>query len=443
MGNFEAGSFALDPRLLTKLGEEEDKFVTILRDMVASCSGNSCADDGSCYDLVLRYLDLCPVGDIVEGNKDNPFYAFKLLFRMGNVLTEVNTKCTEGKGTFAVELAALINKLEVALGTAMPSLRDVEIAAEGMLKLQETYQTSTAEFCNGKIAHHDFNETLSFLEILALGNFARNLDMVDVDITYLIQAKEVASSKKRKSMMAYLLKQAITEHNTYWSERKEATDLERYGLFTTPIIPEEPLPVQTGTMLRQLKKTGEIPPTGELSMLNLCAGNNYQNEAEKATLKCWYETESNHYFRIAPLKVELMSSNARVNLRLIHNVIGSNDIEKLLTFTNDDMKQAAIVVDTVSDKPVVGMHRRSLQRRVNMGQTEFLAPVFKNIEMLSGIGFLARGMSEDLQISEYSYVGSSINIHVDPKTTNFTNDVQKWERAVTCMIYVSETCLKG
>lgn len=47
---------------------------------------------------MLRYLDLCPVGDIVEGNKDNPFYAFKLLFRMGNVLTEVNTKCTEGKG---------------------------------------------------------------------------------------------------------------------------------------------------------------------------------------------------------------------------------------------------------------------------------------------------------------------------------------------------------
>lgn len=60
----------------------------------------------------------------------------------------------------------------------------------------------------------------------------------------------------------------------------------------------------------------------------------------------------------------------------------------------------------------------ALKRRVNMGQTEFLAPVFKNIEMLSGIGFLARGMSEDLQISEYSYVGSSINIHVDPKTVS-------------------------
>ncbi|XP_021959344.1 prolyl 4-hydroxylase subunit alpha-1 [Folsomia candida] len=256
--------------------------------------------------------------------------------------------------------------------------------------------------------------TLSFLEILALGNFAKNLEMVDVGITYLIQAKAVASSKKSKSLVANLLKQAITKHNTYWSEREEATDLERYGLFMTPIRPEEPLPAQTGTKLRQVGVAGDIP--GELAMLNLCAGSNYQNETEKARLKCWYETGSNPYFSIAPMKVELLTGNTRVNLRLIHNVLGTNGVEKLLTFTNKDMKQYALLDDPVSGKPIGGVYRTKLQRRVNMGQTEFLAPIFKNIEMLSGIGFLAPGMSEDLQISEYGYVGSSINIHVDVKT---------------------------
>lgn len=69
-----------------------------------------------------------------------------------------------------------------------------------------------------------------------------------------------------------------------------------------------------------------------------------------------------------------------------------------------------------------------------MGQTEFLAPIFKNIEMLSGIGFLAPGMSEDLQISEYGYVGSSINIHVDVKTVSrkyLSHNVKSYE-----MLYI-------
>lgn len=61
-------------------------------------------------------------------------------------------------GTFAVELVALIRKLEVALGTVLPSLRDVELAAEGMLTLQETYQTSTEEI--------NFQEILDFMSHL-------------------------------------------------------------------------------------------------------------------------------------------------------------------------------------------------------------------------------------------------------------------------------------
>ncbi|XP_035711817.1 prolyl 4-hydroxylase subunit alpha-2-like [Folsomia candida] len=401
----EGGMFTLDVQLLRKLGNKEDKIVPLLREMVASCGGKeNCKSP--CQTAVLRYLDRVPVCSGDAGpHKENPFSAYKLIHRVGKRLALANSTCSKENENFAVVFISLFDQFVSSLGLNFPSRQDIADASDGMLRLQETYQMSVPQFTPGKLAQYSFNLSFSLEEIIILANMAKNLHMFDMNIEYLSLALDIAPANLKLQVSGLLL-DAISKHNEKWAELSNETESERLGLFVEPIQSGEPLPMQTFTKLRQQVVDGVIPPSETLTLPNLCAGSNFQNQSEKAKLKCWYETGSNPYFLIAPLKIESVWTSARINLRLIHNAVGNGMISELYGLANEKMGRSMVTLDNLN-KDEFTNERTSIQTTLKSTQTPFLLPLYKDVEMLTGLKFINPEKAEKLQLTDVELGGAT------------------------------------
>ena len=59
-----------------------------------------------------------------------------------------------------------------------------------------------------------------------------------------------------------------------------------------------------------------------------------QTEAEKRKLFCWHETEIHPFYKIGPIKLELLSMRPKMEVLIFHDVLGQTGLSFLLNSTN-------------------------------------------------------------------------------------------------------------
>jgi len=131
-----------------------------------------------------------------------------------------------------------------------------------------------------------------------------------------------------------------------------------------------------------------------------------QTEAEKAQLKCWYESKTHPYWTIQPIKKEALSLDPE--LYQMYDLLSPGAIKFLIEKSEPQMERS--LTWTPSDPTKKQIIKERTSRSAFLNDTiepdrpkpdEKFAAIGKLIEYSSGLNVLERQAGEKLQVASY------------------------------------------
>lgn len=139
----------------------------------------------------------------------------------------------------------------------------------------------------------------------------------------------------------------------------------------------------------------------EANMLALCNGANLQTEQLKATLKCYLDTTTHPYWKINPLKIEVLSESPRIIQ--MYNIFSDSWIAYLQNKSYSELVRAP--------QPPEATPRTAAYAWFDDSAIPEL-PISKVVSFITGLNVEGKRAAEELQVAAYAF-GAHVAPHHD------------------------------
>lgn len=137
----------------------------------------------------------------------------------------------------------------------------------------------------------------------------------------------------------------------------------------------------------------------------ICQGKAHQTAKADGKLFCWYEWEVDPYWKIAPIKAELLSMHPKTEVVQYHDVLPP----KLAAFLTNDTGREYVVSQSALQDPNDRMSATFWIELDSSKEAEYFAKI---VSKITGLNVIYRRGTTDLQIASYT-PGSHYSIHPD------------------------------
>merc|ERR1711892_90233 len=227
-----------------------------------------------------------------------------------------------------------------------PSDEDLNGAATGLMRLQDTYRLDTDSLSRGILNGQNYGPTLSAHDCFELGRQTYNNGDYYHTTIWMEQAmklyhEEVEKTISKADILEYLAFSAYMSGNI-----RRALKLTNEML---DLHPDHPRGWGNKQYYEQtLKKKGaSIQKRGEddlgeerVHYEQLCRGEEFITEEERSKLMCRYSTGKHLYLIIGPVKEEEVYLNPRIVL--YHDIVTENELETVRSLATPRFKRATV-----------------------------------------------------------------------------------------------------
>ncbi|XP_075729775.1 prolyl 4-hydroxylase subunit alpha-2 [Rhipicephalus microplus] len=328
-----------------------------------------------------------------------------------------------------------IERLMLEANDTFPRQSDLLDAGEALIRIQKTYRLNLTDMARGVIMGHKATAQLTARDCLYFGQLLYSKSDFEHATKWFEEALTRLSLEKHPSITPRTVHAYLASSLEQLEEQQRLHEEQRY---TTEAYAEVSPKVPTITM----------PFTeGYLETYNnLCRGDKVRNATEEKDLRC-YLSVPHPYFRIGPVKMEVMSQDPYIVQ--FYDVIWPKEIHAIRNI-GDPVLARATVRETTQN--TVSHGRISQVGWVSPDSDPLLVRVNQRVSMLTGLSTdYERGDSEILQYNSYG-PGGHYEPHHDYLFEGLTKeqledidetDKLSGDRIATFMFYLSDVSLGG
>lgn len=240
----------------------------------------------------------------IEKYVSHPINAFKLIKRLTVDIDEF----------YIGGILKAIKTFEIATKELKPASDDLVGAIDGLLRLQKMYNLQTDDIANGIIDGHASDNKLSKHDLLTIAKIALTLE----DEAFYVREYLEKALEADDPMLEVNHQEIVDVHEK--SKRNEN--------LAKPFVDD-------------FVKNGVYTKEKEFILYSrLCRQQGTKTPAERARLKCFYDSKSD-FSKIAPFKVE--EADHRINLVIFHDVIFDSEIDELKRISRSNFVRGTVV----------------------------------------------------------------------------------------------------
>lgn len=388
---------------------------------------------------------------IMERLAGNPVHAFHLMKRL-----TVDWKHIQNHNTIDDSWRGVVEALSGASvgsgangGVAgsfrvrLPREEDLHGAAQALVRLHDVYNLNMTQLVRGNVWGVESYAELTAQDCLYMGKHSFNLGLYPRAIQWFEEAYLLAGHEGNATVTQ-------DQVNMFLNTAIKAYDEQVLGREGD----EGPLPLHTAEVdpkkFQYRLGTDLTPQEDALNFQALCRGEQLLSPEYRATLSCFYDTRGEAYFRLMPVKVEILHHNPE--LMVFHDVISDREIEAVKTMAQP-MLARAMVQGAQGKGNTVSTTRTSKVGWLDDSLNPLVARLGHRISLLTGLSTdVAAEHAELLQVSNYG-IGGHYNPHhdyllVDKTEKELLHNIHPRElimgdRIATFMFYLSDVTRGG
>ena len=314
--------------------------------------------------LVTQYEQLrdtaATSGEKFVGNPLNSFLLIKKL------TSDWKTLQTMLEGSAGERVVANLTQQRDSSGLKWPSDEDLNGAAVGLMRLQDTYRLDTDSLARGVLNGHHYGPTLSAHDCFELGRQAYNNGDYFHTTVWMDQAMKLFHEETEKSLSqsdileyqafsAYMsgnIRRALKltnlmlrqepDHPRGWGNKQYYEDTLAKKGATYIKKGEDGLgdADETVNILKERKKREEELGEERVHYEQLCRGEEFVSVAEKSKMMCRYNFGKHDFLRIGPLKEEEVFLSPRIVL--FHNFLTNSEVDTIKSMATPRFKRATV-----------------------------------------------------------------------------------------------------
>lgn len=359
----------------------------------------------------------------------SPIKSFKMISRFAEDLRAIVRIRDDAENTFMermMEIQGLHN---------WPTEDDAHDIMDGILRIQFFYKLNLTEFVEGTIDGTQTGVKLTSRHCWSIAQFALSLQFYTLALEWFSVTKWKLRQENVEERWPELSEEMVIAAERFTREHHDEhfDDQLKSGspfIYTTRIGEGPELPITMREHLMNNYIGREFCTKNEFSFINfvaLCNGHNFQTKEDKTKLRCWLERDLHPYFKINPLKMELMHETP--SLVQIHDFIGEHWIQVLKRTANPTLKRPPPRKDEETTP------RTAIYAWLSDEEIEEI-DLIKKIESLTSINVATQKASDRLQIAAYTF-GGHVGLHVDSLDKNAYLD-ERGDRILTLLMYLND-----
>lgn len=316
-----------------------------------------------------------------------------------------------------------------------PTEDDAYDIMDGILRIQFFYNLNLTEFVEGNINGTQTGVKLTSRHCWSIAQFAVRWQFFTLALEWLDVTKWKLRQDKDEDRWPGLTEEIIlaVERSTRVNHDKHFDEQVKNGspfIFSERVGEGTELPITMREHLMNNYLGRDFSKQVDYSFINfvaLCNGHNFQTKEEKNELRCWLEQDRHPYFKINPLKMELLHETPP--LVQIHDFIGDHWIQVLKRTASPTLKRPPPRHDDETTP------RTAIYAWLPDEDIENI-DLIKKIESTTGINVATLKASDRLQIASYTF-GGHVGLHVDSLDSKAYLD-ERGDRILTLLMYLND-----
>lgn len=392
----------------------------------------------------------------------NPLNSFLLIKKLTSEWKELQGLIQGGPGE---RLLQNITIEKQNIGLRWPSDEDLNGAAVGLMRLQDTYRLDTSSLANGVLNGRHYGTSLTANDCFELGRqMYNNGDYYHTNIWMEEALRQLAAEEEKtvpkEDILEYLAFSAYMTGNI-----RRALKLTREMLALNPDHPrghgnlqyyEQTLRKkgasfekrgedglgdadETVNVLKERQRREDDLGEERVEYEKLCRGEESLSKQEQARLKCRYSVGKSPYLLIGPMKEEEVFLQPRIVL--YHDFLSDREVETVKRLATPRFKRAT-VQNYKTGELETASYRISKTAWLKEGEHKHVANVYSRTAQLTGLNMET---SEELQVSNYG-IGGHYEPHFDfarREEKNAFASLGTGNRIATMLMYASDVELGG
>lgn len=259
----------------------------------------------------------------------NPIHAYNLIRRFSIDMENIEKDLRDDDWT-----ASSVAVQKIRLGAVVPRDQDLHGAAQALIRLQDVYELDIATLAEGRIGRRQTAARLSAQDCLFMGKHCYNGGILSRSIEWFEEAWILAGEEENATVSQTQVQQFLDHAAKEHDERVMKGD-QSGNLFPKPVY-EQPPQEQRSYMLRNRRKL-VARNVSDLGLMNesddafnfaaLCRGEEMRAQALVDELTCWYDSRSDPWLIIQPVKVEMVHKDP--DILVFHDIISPAELEDI------------------------------------------------------------------------------------------------------------------
>ena len=293
----------------------------------------------------------------------NPINSFRLI---KSLTSDWKSLQNHLDGTAGEKLFQNLTELRDNEGLRWPSDEDLNGAAVGLMRLQDTYRLDTDSLARGVLNGQQYSPTLSAQDCFELGRQAYNngdyfhtniwmdqamklfheetektIGQSDI-LEYLAFASYMSGNIRRALKLTNQMLDMEPEHPRGWGNKQYYEDMLAKKGATYVKKGEDGLgdADEKVNILKERRKREEELGEERVHYEQLCRGEEFITEQQKSQLFCSYNFGKHHFLTIGPLKEEEVFLNPRIVL--FHDFLTESEISTIKSMATPRFKRATV-----------------------------------------------------------------------------------------------------
>ncbi|KAL7078512.1 hypothetical protein ACQ4LE_002658 [Meloidogyne hapla] len=375
----------------------------------------------------------------------NPINAFRLIKKLTQTWKDLQA---EMRSDIA---GSYLQNISIQKGSRFPTDEDLNGAAVGLLRLQDTYRLDTSDLANGIVKNVKIGKGMNAFDCFEIGRIAYNEEDYFHSLVWMQEAldrvkREMPPSIAESEILEYLafalfkqgnIKRALVttdrlyeiapshpraKGNIKWYEDQMKAD----GI--KPIDMRRNIPPIVNP------RAGDSLGNSERDIYEaLCRDEVPVSQKQTSKLYCYYKMDR-PFLRLAPFKVEIMRFNPLAVL--FRNVLNDEEIEQIQDLARPKLARAT-VQNSQTGKLETASYRISKSAWLKTTDHPVVERVNQRLNLMTN---LEMETAEELQIANYG-IGGHYDPHYDfarKEETKAFSDLGTGNRIATALFYLTK-----